>query len=222
MAWFKIVLKGSIGALENWSTGCSFGIIGLAPDVSDQEAVDGVLANLLTGIPIGDVPDSLRTLLSTSGSMTGWRVEYRAEDETLLNFAEGAYAAPLAGMGAPSKLPQDALVFSLRTATPGAKGRGRMYWPALGATVNTAFQLNSPNNTDVVTGARFLLRQVNEAIDDYYESIASTRRAALAVRSPTDHVCRDVTSIQVGNVLDTQRRRRDLLLESYAVLPYPT
>jgi hypothetical protein len=58
-------------------------------------------------------------------------------------------------------------------------------------------------------------------MDGVYISQASALRVALSVRSGTDHVCRDVTSIQVGSVLDTQRRRRDVLPETYNSVTYP-
>jgi hypothetical protein len=32
---------------------------------------------------------------------------------------------------------------------------------------------------------------------------------------------RDISSLQVGNVLDTQRRRRDTLIEAYSSTSYP-
>ncbi|MGK4456075.1 hypothetical protein, partial [Klebsiella pneumoniae] len=72
-------------------------------------------------------------LLSTNGSVTGFRVENRGEDEELLNVGEAAYTSPITGTGTASKSPQDAITISLRTSTPGARGRGRIYWPALGA-----------------------------------------------------------------------------------------
>jgi hypothetical protein len=38
----------------------------------------------------------------------------------------------------------------------------------------------------------------------------------LSVRSTTSHATHHVNRIQIGNVIDTQRRRRDTLIEAYA------
>jgi hypothetical protein len=41
------------------------------------------------------------------------------------------------------------------------------------------------------------------------------------VRSVKNHHCYDVKSIQVGSILDTQRRRRSALPETYLSVAYP-
>lgn len=221
MAYWRVIIKGSIGTVENWSTGVAFGIVGLAPDVPDPAAADGVLTEVLAATTAANVGVALRTLMSTSTNILSVRVELRAEDESILSLAEGLVTLPVSGSAPATKTPQDALVFSLRTATPGAKGRGRMYWPAQAGVLGSNFQLTDPTPADVATGAKTWLQAINSAIDDYYIGISSALRVALSVRSVTDHVCRDVTQIQVGSILDTQRRRRDILPESYSTVTYP-
>jgi hypothetical protein len=221
MAYWRIVFKGSLGTVEQWSTSVAFGVVGLSSDTPDQPAADDIAARIAANQTAALVPTSLRSLLSSSATMDVVRVEKRAEDETILTISERLLTVPLAGSGSASKTPQDAVVFSLRTNTPGARGRGRMYWPALAATLNSTFQLSGPVPATIVNDVKTWLQASNTAIDNYYISIASVLRAALSVRSITDHVCRDVSSIQVGSVLDTQRRRRDTLPESYVSAAYP-
>lgn len=96
-----------------------------------------------------------------------------------------------------------------------------MYWPALNATLSATWQMTAPAPATLVSDVKTWLQASNTAIDAYYISIASVLRAALSVRSVTDHVCRDVNQIQIGSVLDTQRRRRDALPESYVNAAYP-
>lgn len=221
MAYWRVTFKGSLGTVEKWSTSVNFGIVGLAPDTPDQPAADGILANVLTVTTNATVPTSLRAMLSTSGNIELVRIEKRSEAEGILSVAEGLVPTAVVGTGTANKTPQDALVFSLRTNTPGPRGRGRMYWPALSVTLTPTFQLSSPTPAATVADVKTWLDAINQELDDYYISIASALRTALSVRSATDHICRDVTSLQVGSILDTQRRRRDALPESYAAVAYP-
>lgn len=96
-----------------------------------------------------------------------------------------------------------------------------MYWPALACSLNASFQLSTPVPATVASSVKTLLQAINTAMDGVYVAAASALRVALSVRSGTDHVCRNVTSIQIGSILDTQRRRRDLLPEAYSSIAYP-
>ena len=96
-----------------------------------------------------------------------------------------------------------------------------MYLPAFGASLNATFQLNSPTAAAVATDAKTWLNAIGLQLNAYYASISSVRTVVLSVRSATDHVCRDVNQIQVGSILDTQRRRRDAIPESYQSVAYP-
>lgn len=159
--------------------------------------------------------------MSTQAQINSLRLERRAEDETTLNVSEGLFGAAIGGTGTASKTPQDALVFSLRTSTPGARGRGRMYWPALGASLNSTFQVTTPAPSAVVTDLKTWLNAIGAAMNGYWTGIGAAKSSVLSVRSVTDHVCRDVNALQIGSVLDTQRRRRDALPEAYVNAVYP-
>lgn len=221
MAYWRTILKGSLGNVEVWSTSTSWGVFGLAPDVPNQALTDQMALALRTYITSANVPTSLKTLLSTSGSIDTVRVELRSEAEQTLSVSEQLLAAAVAGTGAANKTPQDSVVFSLRSSTPGAKGRGRMYWPALNAALSATFQLNGPLPAAVVADVKTWLSAIGTQMNNVYIGQASALRVVLSVRSVTDHVNRDITSIQVGSVLDTQRRRRDALPESYVAVAYP-
>lgn len=221
MSYWRVIYKGSLGTVETWSTSVAFGIVGISPDTPDQATTDAMAAALIAIAGASLVPTDMRTGLSSQGTLDIMRVERRAEDESILNVAERLLAVPIAGSSSPTKTPQDALVISLRTSTPGARGRGRMYWPALAMALSTTFQLTTPTPASFIAAAKTSLQAINTAMDNVYIANASALRVALSVRSTTDHVCRDVTSLQAGSVLDTQRRRRDNLPESYASVAYP-
>ena len=221
MSYWRVIYKGSLGTVEQWSTSVAMGVIGLSPDSSDQATTDAMAAAVRTATTATNVNSDLRSALGAGNTIDIIRIERRAEDESVLNVAESLLGAALGGTTAATKTPQDAVVFSLRTSTPGPRGRGRMYWPAVGATLTSSFSLSTPTPALLAAGAKTWIASIKAAMDGVYISAASALRVAPSVRSSTDHVCRDITSIQVGSVLDTQRRRRDVLPETYATVVYP-
>jgi predicted nucleic acid-binding Zn ribbon protein len=68
---------------------------------------------------------------------------------------------------------------------------------------------------------------VNLGVKTYLTSITAALEVTmindmhLAVWSRTKEALEWVTSLQCGDVLDTQRRRRDQLIETFNVLTYP-
>lgn len=221
MSYYRVVLKGSIGVVEVWSTSINYGVFGLSPDTPNQDGVDAISLALSTWINATNMPASLRLLMSTGSSIDTVRVEQRSETEATLAISERLLATSLPGSGAPNKTPQDCLVFSLRTNTPGARGRGRLYWPALQATLSASYQLTTPAPATVVADVKTFLSGIGSQMNAAFASISQVRTVVLSVRSVTDHVCRDVVKLQVGSILDTQRRRRDSLPESYVAVAYP-
>jgi hypothetical protein len=221
VSYWRVIYKGSIGTVETWSTSIAMGIVGISPDSPDQIATDGMANALRTATTAANLGTNMRGALSNVVSIDIVRVERRAEDESVLNVAEALLGTALTGTGIASKTPQDAVVLSLRTATPGPRGRGRMYMPAIGAQLTASFSLSVPTPASVASDAKTWIASMKTAMDGVYIAGASALRVAPSVRSVTDHRCRDVTSIQVGSILDTQRRRRDILPESYVSVAYP-
>lgn len=221
MAYLKTIFKGTPGFPEVWSTSNSWRIFGPSPDVPQQAEIDAIAAWLSTHAATYNPPAALNTLATNASGYTAWRVELRAENESLLSVSEANIAPGWGGAGAPSKTPQDALVFSLRTSTPGPTGRGRMYWPAMGATLATDWSLSSPTPATVAAGAKTWLNAIGSGINAAYASLSVVKTVVLAVRSAKAHTCYDVNQIQVGSYLDTQRRRRDSFHETYSSVSYP-
>jgi hypothetical protein len=79
----------------------------------------------------------------------------------------------------------------------------------------------TPPPASLVTDFKTWLNGVGVQINAGFAALSMIQTVVLSVRSTRDHVCRDVTSLQVGNVLDTQRRRRDALIETYSAVSYP-
>lgn len=203
---------------ETWTTSPAYRWVPFTTTFS--QAMLQSLANRLVASIGAATFGSLRALLSTQGLINGWRVEQWNEDDTLQGSAEASYGAALAGTGGASKSLQDALVVSLRTDRPGARGRGRLYWPAWGATLSGNWKLSSPVPATVAGDARTLLLAIQAQILAEAAANLISDVPQLAVRSRTYHESIQVTTLVVGDVLDTQRRRRDALPEQRSAVTY--
>lgn len=125
-------------------------------------------------------------------------------------------ALALTGSGATAHPFQVASVTSLRTGFPGGQGRGRLYWPATGMAMTTAnLRVDPAVLTAFLAGVKTYLAGISSSI------AASAGPNDLAVWSRTGGNAHAVTSLRQGDVLDTQRRRRDTLAEAYNELVYP-
>lgn len=116
----------------------------------------------------------------------------------------------LAGSGEGEMLPfQCATVCTLVTALANRHGRGRFYLPPLGALVLDAGRINTASLTGL-----------QAALTDLFDAL-NTGGLQPVVRNRTGHISTPVVSARVGNVIDTQRRRRNQLIEVYASIPVP-
>lgn len=221
MAYTRVIVQGSFSGVETWSSGVNFSFFASVFGGFSQTQCESIVQRLITNIPLATWPAALRALLSTTGSITGWRVETHQEDESISAVAENNYAAAIAGTGGATKSPQDCVVFSLRSGTPGARGRGRMYWPALGCTLGAGFKISAPTPLAIAGDAKALLKLIGDQLNAELAANSVAATVELAVRSQVGHENNPVIRVQVGDVLDTQRRRRDALVESYAVTAYP-
>lgn len=221
MTYLKAIVLGRLGATEVWSVGLTFRNFELFPASMTQTMVESLANRLVSAIPSGTWPAGIKTCISSSASILGWRVEQHEEDEKLRNVAEAFYASPVTGTGTATKTPQDAMVVSLRTSTPGARGRGRVYWPALALALNSEFRLATGVPLGVASGTAQLAKLIGDQMNAEYGANSAAVTVELAVRSITDHTSRKVERLQAGDVLDTQRRRRDSIPETYVVQPYP-
>lgn len=210
-----IRINGSLPGGEVWSVNPKFH----NPAGSQYEGYDVLLAWVETIMELNSalvLPPAARNLLSSAGSLVSIRAEYRDAAGNLAQAAEIVTTSPIPGTGTPSKTFQTSFVSSLLTGRPGRSYRGRLYWPALGANIGTT-DLRVPDvqlNTYVAGIKDFLL-----AIQNSQPAVGASK---LSVVSDTLSVATPVTSIQGGDVLDSQRRRRDSLVEgrvSYAFGP---
>jgi hypothetical protein len=149
-------------------------------------------------------------------TVAGYRVEARDVTGTLESQAE--FVRPTASNGTSAIIHpfQTAWVISLRTFGVGARYRGRLYWPATGQALGASdYRVSAANAGAFLAGAKTYLSAMEAVIK------ATLPDANLTVWSRQYAQFRDISSLQVGNVLDTQRRRRDTLIEAYSSTSYP-
>jgi hypothetical protein len=207
----KVSILGAMPGGEVWSVNPTFFLLDEPASVSATEAL-----TIATAVDALTVPTGLRAWFNNATSITGCRVEARDRNGILEALGEHTRAAPVLGTGIASHPYQTSTVTSLRTAFPGGQGRGRLYWPATGFPITP-----STLRADAAILAAGLAA-VKTYLSDIEAAVAvSAGPADLAVWSRTGSAFHAVSSMRQGDVLDTQRRRRDTLTESYSELAYP-
>lgn len=210
--FIRVALLGSNPGGEVWSVNPTFFLLGSPIDVSFSTCT--TIAAAVNAITI---PTQIRSTWATGTAVTGCRVEARDRNGALEAQAEAQRATPVPGTATNAHPFQTAVVSSLRTATAGASGRGRLYWPATGMPISSATL--RPSSSDVgttLTSVRTILTAISAAI------AASALPNNLSVYSRTQTAFHGVNRILMGDVLDTQRRRRDTTAETYTQLNYPS
>lgn len=211
----RVILSGLIGGVQTWSVGMSFGTSsGIVPGVSTY---DDLLAwaTAIGALNGGHIFDSeIGVALGTITSIAKVRTETVAADGTLTDAAEFNQAPAYFGSGTVHMPPQSAIVASLETGRPGRSFRGRIYWPALGFPIqpNTG-RIDITDATSIATSTATLLGDIASAAPGGAALIPVIASAKLGEQTP-------ITSVAVGTVVDTQRRRRDKLVEQYASVSY--
>lgn len=217
MAVANVIRVSLLGAMPNgevWSVNPVWQIGGVA--TSEDITAEQCLA-IATAIGAINIPTGLLNMQSSSTTHTGCRVEARRWDGELAAQAEFIRIAPVAGSGTTQHPFQTSMVASLRSLTPGARGRGRLYWPATGLTlVSTTLRPLNTAVTSGLSGTKTYLTSIQQAIN-----VSTVNDPILSVWSRTSGTTAPVTSIQMGDVLDVQRRRRDSLIETYQSVAFP-
>jgi len=205
-------IKGTLTGGESWSINpCFFDSIG--PFQDSPKTYDDLLiwATDVGGLNSGNVfPASIMSLISSNCAITSVRTEYWADNEIQMA-AEFVPSSPKFGNGGPTKSYSTALVASLRTGRPGRSYRGRLYFPALAAVISSSTgRLTSAVSTTFSTDIAAWLQAVGNQGSFLLRTLAEP-----CVVSKTANVITKVETVAIGDVLDSQRRRRDALVELY-------
>jgi hypothetical protein len=130
------------------------------------------------------------------------------------NQAQLQSALALVGTGAGNTLsPRSCVVIGLRTIVPTRAGRGRMYWPAPDSThLSTSGQLMAGDATSICTAFQSRLTTFKATSQPviYHRPIKDAHGVVL-----TPGTIDNITSVTVGVILGTQRRRTNRVANSY-------
>lgn len=210
----RVVLQGNFFGGEEWSVSPAFnGLNGdVVSDFEDLQAWGQAIVQLNTN---AIWPASLAGIASSAVHLTGVRTEYFDATNKLAQVAETPVAQATGGTGSVLAPLQCSLVVSLLSGRPGRSFNGRLYFPCLSASLSqsTARISDSEAETIATDTAQWLRSIADEAPGgvDLDPAIFSQKLGTTST----------VTSVRVGNVVDTQRRRRDKQVEAYSSAPIP-
>lgn len=208
-----VTVKGTAPQGEVWSSGFAVGDAAgaVTDDVAELQEWCTAVAALWSDANTNEWSATLANMLAAGWAISSLRIDARASATETTAAAEAAISIP--GSLPSGVLPrQTAVVASLRTARVGRSYRGRMYWPAPSAALEA----------DTLRFSTQYCTDFGNAISDMFSATtaaAPTEAAFPMVWSRKTNTVEAVTLIEVGDVPDTQRRRRDRLTEARVAIP---
>jgi len=208
----RVTISGTCaGGAEEWSTGFYMGYA--AGDSSN---------------PTQTLADSIKTAWQTFFTATASKVQsnyttrsikisqLNTDGSTLLdNTIFSDYATPIVGTGASTFFPpQVSLVCTLQSAlSRGLAAKGRMYLPGVGAPLASTGKISATADvTAIATNLKTFFDAVNTAGGVAGKIILASKGRPGVAGSASNQL---MTKLRVGDVYDTQRRRRNGLVETY-------
>lgn len=214
--YLRVSLKGKLGASEVWSCSYVLDPFNEIPVDFDQAKNDAAAAAIGT-ITLGT---TLKAALSTAANWNAVRLELH--DTTVAGFlgaSEYNLPTPVVGGNSPSQNTTVSVVLGMRGNTALASGRGRVYWPALGLVPMPAtLRVLNTQTPLLATEWKTFLTASAVAAATAYGLTPPLDGFDPAIYSPTKKTLTKVATIRVGDVFDTQRRRRDAMPETYALV----
>lgn len=209
----RVTINGTMfGGAEVWSTGFWMGAQGADAPTPDAAFLDTVSAAWKTFF-----------IANTSGinnqyQTTSYRAALHGTDgKAIVGSAVNKYeTTPYNGGGSGAAIPpQISLVATLGAAVPrGLGSKGRMYLPGVSLAISADGRIGAPGPLNVATNLSTFFKTVNSAVS----LSMAVSNASPGPKPPRlgPGIIRPVTSVRVGNVYDTQRRRRNQLVEVYS------
>jgi hypothetical protein len=117
---------------------------------------------------------------------------------------------PTGGESGTQLPPQNSIAVSWKTQQVGARGRGRIFLPSSTSAALSQAHVSSGAQSDIATaGAQFI-----NALSYAGTGGTSAHVAPIVTGSPFENYGR-IIQVGVGSIMDTQRRRRNRLTETY-------
>lgn len=200
MARYRIDFQGTIYGTETFQHGHHVDSADSAAGVATDAAAQWLTQLAVVGFSVNWRTDVVWSQVNVSelGATPGAPVVTSAQAA----IADG-------GTGTGASLPaQCSPCISLRSATAGSRARGRMYLPPTAiSTVGNSGRLTSTAQNAIADG-----------VEDYFDAMTTAGHSHVIVSAVggawTNY---PLVSLRLGDVVDTQRRRRNDLAEVYAV-----
>lgn len=207
-AFNRIIISGNLPDGEQWSTGIAFSGLtgpGFYDDFNDLQTWANAIK---TDVISGAWGSALMGALSANGNVQLITVQTLDADGTLELSAESPRDLKT-GTGTAGLPHQAAVVLSSRSGRPGRSFRGRNYWPAIGVGLaSTTLKIDPSNAASLATDWKDVLNLMK--LDQ-----PGTLELVPVIWSPKLGTGIRVETITVGDVVDTQRRRRNRVPEVY-------
>ena len=210
----RVIIEGQLGGTEErWSTSCAFqGSLGDA--VVDPDLLSNWCNAIMANLDINPgFSGGLKNMIGSSSTFDKVSAYFYPSVAGNATAAGESTVAAVAGSGGVILPYQSSLVFTLQTGQPGRSYRGRMYLPFV-----TAAMVNGRISTSSTTLAARAL-QVSTLLATIADEMPSIAGGRPVIVSKAQNAITPVISVRVGNVMDTQRRRRDALAESFGTAP---
>lgn len=214
---FKVTLEGTNATDQDiWTTGWR-----IAPSLVTESTVNypqmaGRLLESVTGAA-ETFWDALRGRIAQGTRLNSVKVAPVDEDGRYIDNMDSViydWETPLAGSsGTNVHPPQVSVVASLTTGTRrGNATHGRMYLPL------TAVPVTSSDFTINVVNRREIAQAVVGLLDDSLTALADVSLDPVVMSNIGSGTTRTITTVAVGSIPDTQRRRRNRFTEEYTIV----
>lgn len=214
----KVTIFGTdFGSAEEWST--SFwlgnttpGDVGQSPTQAQVDGIAGLWETFFKSTTAG---------FSARWQTLGVKVALTGNDgKTQADAVVYSYYGTAISGGTTTALhypPQCSLVATLTTAKPRGYGsKGRMYLPGIGWELAADGRISATNVNNTATAMKTFLDGVNALPPVNGETVKLVLQSAERLTTPAHAaVMTPITGVRIGNVYDTQRRRRNQLQEIY-------
>ena len=205
MAVYRLDFGGPLYA-DIWQ--CTLHMEGAGMPTADA-ALDDLVKDLSTWMAASNSASSASLAWVKFNEIDPLTRRYKSSTET----HERILTTPVKGRVEGFGMPQQTLCISLLTgAKRGLASRGRFYPPATIASLGADGTVNPNAVQATAAAARTLITNLNNWPG------TDTPMGGSVVVLGGNGVTRPVTAVSVGNVMDTQRRRRSKLRESYTTL----
>ena len=211
MAIYRCRIRGHSASILEWSWGLHVSsVTGNAAVLS--AAVADAFSDYWNGVPAGT--NAVKTLYDIATVADDVIVD-ELDSAMVHNIQQGITSLVLAGTGAGEPLPPNvAVVMSKTSDLPTRSGRGRAYAPPPTVDSMNSGKMASASVAIFANAWKNFMSNLSTAAGGAYEPVIAHPNFLPGPFTPFNQV-------RVGDVFDTQRRRRNKLKEVYTTLSFP-